>query len=90
MAINAKKTSNGVSKTTARATNPAPAASIVTAQRSSTVSSKSAAISRQDLEQRIRDRAYFIYLNRGACSSGCAKQDWIEAERQIKKELSLN
>lgn len=46
-------------------------------------------VSAQELEQRIRDRAYFIYLNRGACSSGCAKQDWLEAEKQIKRELGV-
>lgn len=45
-------------------------------------------ISPQDLEHRIRERAYFNYLNRG-CTSGCQHQDWLEAERQVKKELGL-
>ncbi len=46
-------------------------------------------ISHDALEQSIRDRAYFIYLNRG-CTHGCAKQDWLDAEKQVKKELRLN
>jgi|APTNR8051073442_1049403.scaffolds.fasta_scaffold144523_2 hypothetical protein len=46
-------------------------------------------VSQQELDQRIRDRAYFNYLNRGACESGCAKQDWYDAEKQVRKELGL-
>lgn len=41
----------------------------------------------QDLEQQIRDRAYFIYLKRGC--EGCARQDWYEAERQVRQELGI-
>ena len=48
------------------------------------------AISQQEIEQRIRDRAYFIYLNRGCANNSCAQQDWLEAEKQIKKELRRN
>lgn len=77
MVIKAKKSTNGTSHKTATVKVKAEA------------QDRFKALSQQELEQRIRDRAYFIYLNRG-CSNGCAQQDWLEAEKQIKKELRRN
>ena len=33
-------------------------------------------------EQEIRDRAYEIYLQRGA-QPGCELEDWLQAEREL-------
>lgn len=44
----------------------------------------------QQLEQHIRDRAYYLYLQRGCSHEVCANQDWYEAEKQIKRELRLS
>jgi len=38
-------------------------------------------------EQEIRDRAYEIYLQRGA-QPGSELEDWLQAEREHSKELS--
>jgi hypothetical protein len=38
-------------------------------------------------EQEIRDRAYEIYLQRGA-QSGCAVDDWLQAERELTTKSS--
>lgn len=46
-------------------------------------------ITAAELEQKIRERAYFLYINRGANQAG-EHEDWAEAERQIKRELGLN
>ena len=40
-------------------------------------------------EQEIRNRAYEIYLQRGAESGGDA-QDWFQAERELTKQSSSN
>jgi hypothetical protein len=40
-------------------------------------------------EQEIRNRAYEIYLERGA-ESGDDAQDWFQAERELTKESSNN
>jgi hypothetical protein len=40
-------------------------------------------------EQEIRNRAYEIYLQRGA-ESGDDAQDWFQAERELTKESSNN
>ncbi|MEE9263004.1 MAG: DUF2934 domain-containing protein [Vicinamibacteria bacterium] len=36
----------------------------------------------RDLESRIRERAYHIFLNRGG-ASGEALGDWLQAEREL-------
>ncbi len=80
MAIKAKKSVNGTSHKTS------------TVQVKAEVREKSKprpVIGREELEQRIRERAYHIYLNRG-CSGGCEREDWLEAERQVKKELRIS
>ncbi len=79
-----KKTAAPVRKSVpAAVTAKAPAASAVRSSQPKLV------VSQQELEQRIRDRAYFNYLNRGACESGCAQQDWYDAEKQVRKELGI-
>jgi hypothetical protein len=45
-------------------------------------------ISAEELERRIRDRAYFLYLNRGQ-TDGQECNDWAAAEQQIKRELNI-
>ena len=39
-------------------------------------------LSRSISEQEIRDRAYEIYLQRGA-QPGCELEDWLQAERDL-------
>ena len=34
------------------------------------------------LDERIRERAYDLYLLRG-CREGCAEQDWLDAELEV-------
>jgi hypothetical protein len=83
MAAKSKKTA----APTVRKTVSAPAAKAApSAARSS---QPKLVVSQQEIEQRIRDRAYFNYLNRGAGDNGCAKQDWYEAEKQVRKELGI-
>jgi hypothetical protein len=90
MAIKSKKTISSVaSKSAASKTAPAAASKAPVAKAPASGQPK-LVVSHQELEQRIRDRAYFNYINRGACQSGCAKQDWIEAEKQVKKELRIS
>jgi hypothetical protein len=36
-----------------------------------------------DVEQRIRERAYALYLERGL-ADGCALDDWLQAEAQYR------
>jgi len=38
-------------------------------------------------EQEIRNRAYEIYLQRGA-QSGCEVEDWLQAEREVTTQSS--
>jgi len=38
-------------------------------------------------EQEIRNRAYEIYLRRGA-QSGCEVEDWLQAERELTTQSS--
>ena len=38
-------------------------------------------------EQEIRDRAYEIYLQRGA-QPGCELEDWLQAERELSTQVS--
>ena len=86
MAIKSKKTATtAASKTPASKAAPAKAA----ASKASAGSQPKLVVSQQELEQRIRDRAYFNFLNRGTSQSGCADQDWYEAEKQVKKELGI-
>ena len=40
------------------------------------------------LEQEIRNRAYEIYLQRGA-QPGCEVEDWLQAERELTNEREL-
>ena len=40
----------------------------------------------QSVEQRVRERAYILWEKRGR-PHGNDRQDWIEAEAQIKREL---
>ncbi len=35
-----------------------------------------------DLRERIANRAYELYLERG-CRPGCDLEDWVDAEREI-------
>lgn len=42
----------------------------------------------EELTQRIRKRAQEIYEQRG-CAAGHELENWLEAERQVKKELRL-
>lgn len=41
-----------------------------------------------DFQSKIQKRAYEIYLKRG-CSHGNDLADWLEAERQTKKDTGL-
>lgn len=45
-------------------------------------------ISQDELLSRIQKKAYQIYEKRGS-TEGNDLADWFEAERQVKKELSL-
>jgi Protein of unknown function (DUF2934) len=36
----------------------------------------------QDLHDRIGQRAYELYVERG-CREGCSLEDWLDAEREI-------
>ena len=78
MAIKAKKSTNG--------TGHKAATRKVTAG----VSGRPAQAACHDLEQRIRERAYHLYLKRGTSQGRTAADDWCEAEKQIKRELRLN
>lgn len=90
MAIKSKKTiGSTVSKSAVSKAAPAVAAKTPAAKAPASSQPK-LVVSHQELEQRIRDRAYFNFINRGGCSSGCASQDWIEAEKQVKQELRIN
>ena len=40
--------------------------------------------SSEDLKK-IRDRAYFIWLNKGK-SGNTAQADWLQAEKELKRE----
>ena len=88
MAIKSKKSVGSASSKSA-ASKTAPAAAKTSAKAPASSQPK-LVVSHQELEQRIRDRAYFNYINRGACQSGCANQDWYEAEKQVKKELRIS
>lgn len=78
MAIKLKKSTNGTSHKA-----PASKAKLI-------VKGQAKRPTAANLEQRIRDRAYFLYLDRGCSHGVCANQDWYEAEKQIKRELGLN
>lgn len=78
MAIKAKKT--------AAPSVRKPAAKAPAAAKAAPAGQPKLVVSQHELEQRIRDRAYYIYLKRGA-SGASAEQDWLEAEKQIKREL---
>lgn len=41
-----------------------------------------------EVEKRIRERAFLLFERRGQ-AHGNDRQDWIEAEKQIKKELGI-
>ena len=55
------------------------------------VTQKSSAmnISNDKVFEAIRKRAYELYLKRGA-THGSDQADWLEAERQVKRELNLS
>lgn len=38
-----------------------------------------------DVEQRIRERAYSIWLERG-CPEGCDQDHWLEAEQALRSK----
>ncbi len=84
MATKAKKTASNVSdrKSAAAPKAAAPAKAQASSQ-------PKLVVSQQELEQRIRDRAYYIYLKRGCSQDASAEQDWLDAEKQVKKELGL-
>ncbi len=44
--------------------------------------------SSEDIVRKIRERAYVLFEKRGYTGGG-HDQDWFEAERQIKEELSI-
>ena len=44
--------------------------------------------STKELEQEIRREAYFKYLNRGG-KGGSDRNDWLEAEREIKRRYQI-
>lgn len=46
-------------------------------------------IASQTLEKRIQERAYQLYEQRG-CAHGFDREDWAEAEAQIKRELRIS
>jgi hypothetical protein len=50
---------------------------------------KSAMASATSLDERIAERAYFLYLARHG-EGGDALGDWLEAERQIGQEQSIH
>ena len=78
MVIKAKKSTNGNSHKTA------------TLKVKAQTKGQPKPMRQEELERHIRDRAYYIHLNRGCSQGGCANQDWYEAEKQVKKELRLN
>jgi len=41
-----------------------------------------------DMDAKIRQKAYELYLQRGG-SHGDDMNDWLRAEKEVKKELSL-
>lgn len=44
------------------------------------------ALTEDQIQQKIRERAYLFFEKRG-CVHGFADQDWVKAESQIRKEL---
>ncbi len=46
-------------------------------------------ISNEKVFEAVRKRAYELYLKRGA-THGSDQADWLEAERQVKRELNLS
>jgi hypothetical protein len=46
-----------------------------------------ASITQQDMDNEIRERAFYIYLQRG--SEGDPKSDWLQAEDEIKRKYGI-
>jgi hypothetical protein len=46
-----------------------------------------ASITPQDLENEIRERAFYIYLQRG--TEGDPTSDWVQAEAEIKRKYGI-
>ncbi len=45
--------------------------------------------SRAEIEKRIRERAYILWEKRGR-AHGFDRQDWTEAEKQIRREFQIS
>lgn len=86
----AVKTSSRVvtTATKSRVSRKEPAKSQSIAAKSKSEVSKSVKLSADEIEQRIRERAYYLYLNRGQ-ADGQEQNDWAVAEQQIRRELNI-
>lgn len=67
----------------------AAAASTTTKKRSILSRSKARVLSPEEIHGLIKAKAYEIFLKRGN-RSGDQVSDWLNAERQVKKELRIN
>ena len=88
MAIRVKKTRNGIYQQPVERTNGKHSAEKSARRRSDTASQPvRVRLSEDEIQQRIRDRAYQIYESR-SCTHGSDAQDWYEAEQQIRRETN--
>ena len=51
-------------------------------------SSRKVSVTLEELQEKIRERAYELFLKRG-CELGHDLEDWLTAEAQVKKELGI-
>lgn len=85
----ATKTSRSTTETKSRVTRKEPARPASVSLKIKDEAPKTAVrISAEEVQQRIRDRAYFLYVQRGL-EHGHHEEDWTLAERQIKRDLNL-
>ena len=80
----ATKRKTGARKTTARSKTKTTAK----ATRSKSTGKKVTLKAPSDLSGWIRERAYHLYLERGCCH-GDDVNDWLKAEKEVKKKYSL-
>ncbi len=86
----ATKRATGSRKTTAnkKSTTHKKTTTTTRAKKNSSSTRKFTLKANSDLSGQIRERAYHLYLERG-CYHGDDMNDWLKAEKEVKKEYSL-
>ncbi len=80
----AKKTVSRNATASRKTTTRRSAASTGRRSRTTAGRSRTTAVSAAGLEERIRERAYYIYLERRG-AAGDPVADWLQAEREIRQ-----